>query len=81
ENVRSTILKLIDGDEEKDSVIYVKNATEGINFLAKFLKMKIQINLLLPQQWSIWLITCLLKLIFLQKLLELQKKENLIYVN
>ncbi|MCZ9336152.1 aminotransferase class V-fold PLP-dependent enzyme, partial [Klebsiella pneumoniae] len=35
---RSTILKLIDGDEEKDSVIYVKNATEGINFLAKFFK-------------------------------------------
>ncbi|MDB3086339.1 aminotransferase [Clostridioides difficile] len=38
ENVRHTILKLIDGDKEKDSVIYVKSATEGINLLAEFFK-------------------------------------------
>lgn len=38
ENVRNTILKLIDGDKEKDSVIYVKSATEGINLLAEFFK-------------------------------------------
>ncbi|MER0284398.1 aminotransferase class V-fold PLP-dependent enzyme [Clostridioides difficile] len=38
ENVRHTILKLVDGDKEKDSVIYVKSATEGINLLAEFFK-------------------------------------------
>lgn len=38
ENVCFIIFKFIDGDEEKDFVIYVKNVIEGINFLVKFFK-------------------------------------------